>query len=404
MRLIVIVAIGLLCRSVTAVTDGDRVLVYHDFRTAFDARQYETALPLAEKLVSMTEEQYGSADRAFLRPLHGLGATYFATGQYEDASLILKRALDLSRNLDGLLNLEQMSILDPLIDSLVALDRRDEAERAYDYSIRVAEAAYGKADLHVLRLLGRSAHWQEKMGRYTTARILYARALQIAEQASGAGAISTVDPLEGIARMYRLEFVNGSDGSNPQAGLADPSAPELDPAFEHSQQQLNPDGERAILMALRAIDKTEPLDHMRRGGALVELGDWYMCAGLLSRGLHSYKYAWKEFELGGSTDTLAAPRQLAYRAPLSSVTRSKADRDNMEEHFVEVTFTVTKEGRTAEVATADCDATESQQKTVLSAIRKARYAPRLENGEPAGLSATTASFLASCCPAGCSGN
>src|SRR5581483_712932 len=168
------------------VTDSDRVQAYHEFRAAFDARRYQDALPLAEKLVSMTEEQYGAADRALvnplsnlgttqyrlhdyktaektflrtikivedsgggadralLRPLHGLGATYFATHQYEDASLILKRALDLSRNLDGLFNLEQMSILDPLIDSLVALDRHEEAERAYDYSIRVAESAYGK--------------------------------------------------------------------------------------------------------------------------------------------------------------------------------------------------------------------------------------------------------------------
>jgi tetratricopeptide (TPR) repeat protein len=413
MRLVVIVATGLLCRSVAAVTDADRVQVYHDFRTAFDARQYETALPLAEKLVSMTEEQYGSADRvlvnplsnlatnqyrlhsykaaeevflravkivedsgggadrAFLRPLHGLGATYFATGQYEDASLILRRALDLSRNLDGLFNLEQMSILDPLIDSLAALDRRDEAERAYDYSIRVAETAYGKADLHVLRPLGRSAHWQERMGRYTTARILYARALQIAEQTGGSGSSNTVDPLEGIARTYRLEFVNGGDDSNPQAGLTESYAheSEADPTVEHSQQ-LNPDGERAILMAIRAIDKTQPLDHRRRGIALVELGDWYMCAGVLSRGLHSYEYAWKEFELGGSTEALAAPRQLAYRAPLSSVSRSNA-------------FTVTQDGRTAEVTTADTDATESQQKAVLLAIRKARYAPRLENGAPA---------------------
>jgi tetratricopeptide (TPR) repeat protein len=414
MRLIVIVAIGLLCRSVVAVTDADRVQVYHDFRTAFDERQYKAALPLAEKLVSMTEEQYGGADRALanplsnlattqyrlhdyktaeetflrtvkivedaaggadralLRPLHGLGATYFATGQYEDASLILKRALDLSRNLDGLFNLEQMSILDPLIDSLVALDRHEEAERAYDYSIRVAETAYGKADLHVLRPLDRSAHWQERMGRYTTARILYARALQIAEQAGGSGSISTVDPLEGIARTYRLEFVNGGESSTSEA----------DPAVENSQQ-LNPDGERAILLALRAIDKTEPLDHMRRGAALVELGDWYLSGGVLSRGLHSYRYAWKELELGGSTVALAAPRQLAYRAPLSSVTRSKADHDNLEEHFVEVTFTVTKEGRTAELTTSDTDATQSQQKVVLSAVRKARYAPRLENGEPA---------------------
>jgi hypothetical protein len=277
-----------------------------------------------------------------------------------------------------------MSILDPLIDSLVAQDRHDETQRAYDYSIRVAETAYGKADFHVLRPLARSAHWQERMGRFTTARVLYARALQIAEQAEGDASLRTVDPLEGIARTYRLEFVNGGDSNQTQASIADPfaPAPELDPAVANSQR-LNPDGERAIFLALRAIDKAHPVDHMRRGGALVELGDWYVSGGVLPRGLQAYREAWKEFELGGSTAVLAAPRQLAYRAPLASVTRTKADRDNMEEHFVEVSFTVTKEGGTTDITTSDTDATESQQKVVLAALRKARYAPRLENGEPA---------------------
>jgi tetratricopeptide (TPR) repeat protein len=418
--------VGILAGPATAVTDVERVQVYHEFRAAFDARQYKDALPLAEKLVSLTQEQFGGvdralinplsnlgttqyrlrdfksaeetflrsikivedsgggADRALLRPLHGLGATYFATGQYEDASLILKRALDLSRNLDGLFNVEQMSILDPLIDSLVALDRHDDAERAYEYSIRVAEAAYGKTDLHVLRPLERSARWHERMGRYATARILYARALQIAEQVEGNASLRTVAPLEGIARSYRLEFVNGGGPSGNQADMADPfaPAPELDPAVANSQR-LNPDGERAILLALRAIDKAQPADHMRRGVALVELGDWYMSAGVLPRGLQAYREAWKDFELGGSTATLSAPRQLAYRPPSISVTRAKGDRDNFDEHFVEASFTVTKDGRTTDVTTSDTDATESQQKAVLSAIRKAHYAPRLENGEPA---------------------
>jgi hypothetical protein len=55
----------------------------------------------------------------------------------------------------------------------------------------------------------------------------------------------------------------------------------------------------------------------------------------------------------------------------------------MEEHFVEASFTVTRDGRTTDIVASDTDATESQQKAVLSALRKARYAPRLENGEPA---------------------
>jgi tetratricopeptide (TPR) repeat protein len=447
MRVPVIVAIGLLCGSVVAVTDADRVQVYHDFRAAFDARKYPDALSLAGTLVTLTEEQYGAsdrsltnpmcnlattqyrlrdykkaedtylraikivedsgggADRALLRPLHGLGATYFATHQYEDAALILKRALDLSRNLDGLFNVEQMSILDPLIDSLVALNRLDEAERALDYAIRVAETAYGKSDLHVQKPLERSARWQEKMGRYPTARVLYARALQIAEQAGPGAAINTVEPLEGIARTFRLEFVN-SDADKSDTSDVHAAASQADPAVQNAQR-LNPDGERAILMALKAIDKTEPVDHVRRGGAFVELGDWYLSSDLLNRGLAAYRRAWKEFALGGagtggsttggsategtatggstsggSAMPLAAPRQLAYRAPLASVSRAKSDRDNLEEHFVEVSFTVTREGRTNDVITVETDATPAQQKSVMSAIRRARYAPRLENGDP----------------------
>jgi hypothetical protein len=112
--------------------------------------------------------------------------------------------------------------------------------------------------------------------------------------------------------------------------------------------RLNPDGERAIVLALRAINKTEPLDHMRGGTALAALGDWYLIGAVVPRALQSYRLAWKAFEIGGSTAALAAPRQLAYRAPLA-VARSKGDHDNLEEHFVEVSFTVTREGRTSEV-------------------------------------------------------
>jgi hypothetical protein len=133
---------------------------------------------------------------------------------------------------------------------------------------------------------------------------------------------------------------------------------------------------------LRVINKQQPVDHRRRGLAFIELGDWYLSGGTLAQGLQAYREAWRDFEAVGSTAPLAAPRQLAYRPPLSSVTRYKGDRDNMEEHFVEATFTVTKEGRTTEVKTSSSDAPESQQKTVLSALRKAHYAPRLEHGEP----------------------
>jgi tetratricopeptide (TPR) repeat protein len=407
-----------------AVTDADRLKAYREFRTAFDARQYKEALPLAERVVALTEEQYGSKDRALinplsnlattqfrlgdyksaetaylrsvkivedsggnadrllLRPLHGLGATYYVTGQYEDASLALKRALDLSRNLDGLFNTGQVAILDPLIESLVSLERHDEAEREYQYAVRIEETAFGPADVHVLHPLDHYARWLEHLGRYANARALHARSLAIAEQVGGRNSPLTVDPLVGIARSYRLEFVNGGEDSAGPVG--DPFAPGNDFApSAMNGQRLNPDGERALQLALQAIDKTLPVDHTRRGLTLIELGDWYMSGGVPVKGMQSYHDAWKELSQGGSTAPLAAPRQLAYRPPSSAISRSRlTERDNIEEHFVEATFTVTREGRVTDISASSTDATESQQKIVLAAVKRARYAPAFENGEP----------------------
>jgi tetratricopeptide (TPR) repeat protein len=122
-----------------AVTDTDRLAVYRDFRTQYDARQYEAARPLAEKLVQLTEEQYGPgelplatpltnlatvnyklgnfpvaidnyqrslrilqakstlADKAQIRPLHGLGVSFLGAHDPQSAVVALKRAADLSR-------------------------------------------------------------------------------------------------------------------------------------------------------------------------------------------------------------------------------------------------------------------------------------------------------------------
>ncbi|MEP7245410.1 MAG: tetratricopeptide repeat protein [Gammaproteobacteria bacterium] len=412
------------CASMQAgavVTDVDRQALYKEFRTLFDARRYSDALPVAEKLVTMTTEQYGdkdralvnpltnlgtvhyrlkdypaaeqeyqrgieilettasSADRQLLRPLQGLGAAHFAEGEFLDASVNLKRAIDLSRNLDGLFNVEQLEILDPLIASYIALDLTTDAEKEQQYALRVAESAYGKADARMLKPLDRYGHWLEQMGRYTTARLLYARALTIAETSGGRGSILAVEPLQGIARTYRLEFVNGAEetpASPDPFGNQDIMGPTA-----IDGQRLNPDGERALRLAIAAIDKAAPVDHRKRGETLVELGDWFTSAGALSKGIEVYREAWKDLSLAGSTTLLDKPRLLAYRPPPASVKRSRLDADESVERFVDLKYTVTKEGRTDAIETVGSDATESLQKSVVSALKKARYAPRIENGE-----------------------
>ncbi len=418
---VALVAVWASAQAVAAVTDADRLAAYKDFRTLFDAKRYSEALPIAEKIVSMTEEQYGPEDRALanpvtnlgtvyyrmkdylaaereyersidilektggttdrqlLRPLHGLGAAHFAQQEYVDAATALKRAIDLSRNLNGLFNVDQLQILDPLISSYVALNLTADAEKEQQYALRVAETAYGKSDVRMLKPLERYGRWLEQIGRYTTARLLYARALTIAELVGGRGTVLAVEPLQGIARSYRLEFVNGAEEA--------PAAPDpfstSDMPVVADGQRMNPDGERALHLALNAIDGTSPVDHRKRGDTLVELGDWYTSAGAASKGVDAYREAWKDLNQANATAVLEQPRMLAYRPPPSSVRRSRLDPDDAEERYCEVRYTVTKDGRTNDVQVVGSDASQSMQKSVVSAVKKARYAPRMENGEPA---------------------
>lgn len=411
-----------LVQTAAAVTDADRAQAYKEFRELFDAHKYEEARSAAEKLVALTEEQYGAsdrelvnplsnlattayrlkdfataeknylrgieileatagnADRQLLRPLHGLGATYLAQQEYEDAAVRLKRAVDLSRNLDGLFNVEQLEYLEPLIASYVALGRSADTEKEQQYVLRIDENTYGKTDVRLLEPLDRYARWLESVGRYTSARTLHNRAIGIAEQSGGKGSVLVVTPLQGLARTYRLEFLNGSE-----------QAPEADSAFAggdglrtepSNTERLNADGERALKLALQVIDAAKPVDHKLRGTALIELGDWYLCGDATAKGIENYREAWRELAQVDATVALETPRLIAYRPPSSSEKRSTLDPDSADPHYVEVGFTVTTDGHTKDITVVGTDAPAAVQKAVLTAVKKARYGPRFAQGEP----------------------
>ena len=406
-----------------AATDADRTTVYQEFRLLFDAHRYGEALPVAEKLVSMTEEQYGANDRqlvnpltnvgtlhhrlgehaaaeqSYLRsvrileanggpldrqlllPLQGLGVTYLALGQYQDAALILKRAADLARNLNGLFNPGQLAILKPLIDSYVALGRNADAEQEIRYTLRIAEMAYGKDDPHLLDPLNRLALWYESVGRYTSARALHARALTIVEEKIGRENIKDVEPLRGIARTYRLELTYGTEPSNDSASAAIPIAESGSSELASRAPRANPQGEQALLAAIDVLRRANPPEAAQHGATLADLGDWYLVTGNTVKAMASYREAWQELEKAGSTKLLSEPRQLSYHAPPASVARSKLSRADAVEQHVQVRFTVTRDGKITNVAPVSTDASESLAKSVVNAVRRARYAPRMREGE-----------------------
>lgn len=402
-----------------AVTDADRVAVYRDFRSQFDTRQYDAARPLAERLVKLTEEQYGAeelqvstpltnlatvefklgnypaaiqtyqrslrilqakstmADKQQIRPLHGLGVSFLKANDPESAVVALKRAADLSRNADGLFNISQVEFIDALIEAYASTGRFAEADKESLYAMRVEEAAYGRSSVKLLDRLDKLARWYEAGRRYTTERAVYERSLAILQRSAPETDLRRVGPLRGIARSYRLESFYGVEGAD--TGGTFNSGDNGAPVFSNAVTQQRR-GEATLTTALAIIEANSPTDFQARGEVLADLGDWYLISNAVRRAYDSYAEAWKSFSEVNNTRFLAVPRLLAYRPSISSVDRSQMDPEEAVMKEVELRFRVDRDGRLDAVTSPTTDVPESVVRNSIASMKRSRYAPRIENG------------------------
>lgn len=416
---------------------SDRAAVYEQFRSDFDARRFEQALPAAYRIVKLCEDNPGKANvqlinalnnlgttqlrlksyteaaasywrsvrliersegtmaPGLLNPLLGLGLTYRAMGDHEQAIELLRRAVDISRRLEGLFTVAQLEILHPLIDSYVTVGQVDDAERENKYLFHLSESTFGKDDERLLPVLDRIARWYEVTGRYQLALDAHRRALVIVRRLGGNSDLRLVRPLRGIARTYQLEFINGPEpyeaiGASPRkleiigqtAG-----APGIEPIAGMTAVRSRPreEGEKALSLAMKIIeDNGDRVEAGLRGESLIDFGDWYLLSNDLKKARRMYHDAWQVLAAPGGpgAQSLAAPVQLAYIPPQTSWPNRVSDPLGRGEFFVELGFTVTAEGRIEQVSTIASEVAPGATRTVAMALKRARYRPRIVDGEP----------------------
>lgn len=400
--------------------------IFARFKSALDANDLTTAAERAAELVAVTEAKYGKdsrelvnpltnlgtvyfrrgdfakaetyfqqavaliegrvagADRQLVRPLQGLGETWLATERPADAAIALKRAVDLSRNLDGLYNPEQLDAVDALIEAYTTLGAQAEAEREHQYAFRIAETSFGKRDIRLIDPLDRYARWFESIGRYTTARGLHARALQLAEELSADKPSLGVPGLRGLARTWLLEALYGPEvEAQPGFEVAEAGDPFTSAP---NQARLNSEGLRALNYAVEIIGRSKPVDAQLLAETLVQIGDWHLVSGGLGRANSYYAESWKLLNALGpdARAFLDSPRVLVYRAPSSSVSRTRVETPtDYAVRDVEMRLKVGRDGKVVDAVIANSTAPENSGRAALLAARKTRFAPRIVNGEPA---------------------
>jgi hypothetical protein len=125
------------------------------------------------------------------------------------------------------------------------------------------------------------------------------------------------------------------------------------------------------------------VDHNLRGEVLTDLGDWYLVSNSLRRAYDSYAEAWKAFAAVDNTKVLAAPRLLAYRPSISTVDRSQLDPAESVVKVVELHYKVDRDGRVDNVTSPTTDVPDAILRSVITSVKRMRYAPRIENGAAA---------------------
>ena len=111
---------------------------------AFRRSNFDVAIEHYNRAIQLIDGERAGADSLLIRPLHGLGESLLAKGMAGEAVIPLKRAVDLSRNVDGLFNPAQIDIVDALIEAYVATGQLSDAEREHQYAFRIAETTFGK--------------------------------------------------------------------------------------------------------------------------------------------------------------------------------------------------------------------------------------------------------------------
>ncbi len=383
-----------------------------------------------EQQVARLESEYGTYDPRLGEQLLSQGRVYQQLQDHARALEVLKRAYHIQRVSAGLQNLAQVSILQRITESNIALRDWPAVDQNFDQLLWIYRRNYADGDQELLNVFGQVGRWKIQAYRerllesdgYTMvsdAAYLYEKSIRLTEQRFGETDPRLVDLLYGHAlASYQamIEYANRPLDKyvDRQAASAVTYVQRCTPVrtaggrtfmqcytvpvmnlgtYSRAQDEKDMDVGRRFSAARRSLERIvaihaahaelEPESH---ADALAHLGDWHMLKGSTNTAMEYYQKAWQLLQ--GAPDgerkiqaLFGSPVVLpALRLSLPSV--DKEVRPANPANFVTATYDVSKSGRVnnAQITDQSPDVAVSARRNVLQSLRKNRFRPRLENG------------------------
>jgi len=407
-----------------------RLEAYDQFRAMYETARFEEALPLAQRVVELSEAhrdreielpiahnnlgatQYqlnnyqaaelsyktslellestqGISSRRMIVPLAGLGTVYAAQDQHALAVLQFDRALAISRRADGLFNLAQLPLIEQVADSRIALGDFGGVEHDYYYAIKIAEHHYGYDDPRTLPAVLRLATFYESVREFIGARMLYLRARDISMKESGGFNPLAIKSLVGIGRTHRMQYTMDPETLEGQGPARDEITGEMVGRVYRESRVPPPAADRtglkSVQTALELLRATPDPPPQLLTETLTELGDWYQATSRPNIALPYYVEASTLYTAdaeSGLVNPLLAPRMIFYRPPTASTRGLNTLTGQYLVRKTIFSFVVSETGETRDITVVSSDMSEGQLAQSRRALDRAIYSPRFENGAP----------------------
>lgn len=342
------------------------------------------------------EARYGAYGAGLDEQLLGLAAALQKSGHHREAIGEIRRAMLINRVNEGLYSLNQVPMIERMIESQIALDQWDEANDNQKHLYWLHARNYGEKDPRMLPVIEDMSRWhlqayvEERGGtlfeHLISATNLYQMAVDIISNNFGDSDLRLVNALRGLkATNYYLATYKGEPQQavvvNASFGASDMNSQRS--KLDHYRMNSFSSGKNAITRIVDVYQKNPKSPPAEAAKAKVELGDWYMMFNKWHSARKTYGEAYQALWDNGATnreieDIFGRP------TPLPALPMLEEDREVLSQSHVTVSYDVTAFGkaRNIEILKSVPDNSSSIRSRVRNVLKRAKFRPRFENGEP----------------------
>jgi len=221
--------------------------IYQTLWNFMDEGNYQSALPLAEKVVDLIprvrharqsehaasfhnlalvqkqlglfresernfknsvrvfEKVFGQQGSSLIKPLEHLGSLYYQVGDYSKSELAFRRVQHIMHRNGGVNTLDQLPIVEGISRIYVATNRDRDADLQQKFYHSINEINYGEKDPRMIPVKAKYGHWLKDSGQYKEALEVFQQNLNLVTELNLGSELELVEPLREIASTMYLK-------------------------------------------------------------------------------------------------------------------------------------------------------------------------------------------------------